>query len=157
METGVLAVETSAPTPASVGHAHVPGARSPSAPFTNIGSCSDAACRARPGKKHRRRIELEPWQRAITHAHPRELIRGLIHSDGCRCVNRFQTKLPSGRIAQYAYVRYFFSNLSEDIEDVFCEHCDLLGIRWSRASARYVSVHDRKSVALIDEFVGPKA
>ena len=110
-----------------------------------------------PGKKHLRRILLEPWQREITHAHPRELVRGLIHSDGCRSVNRFKTKLPSGRVAQYEYVRYFFSNLSEDIKDIFCEHCDPLGIRWSRANARYVSVHDRRSVARLDEFVGPKA
>ena len=110
-----------------------------------------------PGVKHKRRIELEPWQREITHAYPRELIRGLIHSDGCRSVNRFKTKLPSGRIAEYEYVRYFFSNLSEDIKDIFCEHCDRLGIRWSRANPRYVSVHDRASVALLDEFVGPKA
>jgi len=71
-------------------------------------------------------------------------------------VNRFETKLPSGRVAEYAYVRYFFSNLSEDIKDIFCDHCDLLGIRWSRASPRYVSIHDRKSVALLDQFVGPK-
>lgn len=110
-----------------------------------------------PGKKHLRPIELEPWQAAITRAHPRELIRGLIQSDGCRCVNRFKTKLPSGRVAEYSYVRYFFSNLSEDIKDIFCDHCDLLGIRWSRANARYVSIHDRRSVALLDEFVGPKS
>ena len=109
-----------------------------------------------PGRKHLRPIALEPWQRAITHAHPRMLIRGLIHSDGCRSVNRFSTRLPSGRVAQYAYARYFFSNLSEDIKDIFGEHCGLLGIRYSRASPRYVSVHDRRSVALLDGFVGPK-
>lgn len=109
-----------------------------------------------PGKKHLRPILLEPWQLERTQAHPRELIRGLIHSDGCRCSNRFRTKLSSGRVAEYSYVRYFFSNLSSDIKDIFCSHCDLLGIRWSRANARYVSVHDRKSVAILDEFVGPK-
>jgi hypothetical protein len=109
-----------------------------------------------PGKKHLRAIRLEPWQREVTHAHPRELIRGLIHSDGCRSVNRFRTQLPSGRIAEYAYARYFFSNLSEDIKQVFCDHCDLLGIRHSRANPRYVSVHDRASVELLDAFVGPK-
>ena len=110
-----------------------------------------------PGKKHLRPIALEPWQRAITHAHPRRLIRGLVHSDGCRSVNRFSTRLPSGRVAQYAYARYFFSNLSEDIKEIFCEHCGLLGIRCSRANPRYVSVHDRRSVALLDGFVGPKS
>ena len=59
-------------------------------------------------------------------------------------------------MAEYSYVRYFFSNLSEDIKDIFCEHCDLAGVLWSRANARHVSVHDRGSVALLDEFVGPK-
>lgn len=109
-----------------------------------------------PGKKHLRRIELEPWQLEITRAHPRELIRGLIHSDGCRSVNRFKTRLPSGRVAEYSYARYFFSNLSEDIKDIFCSHCDLLGVRWSRTNPRHVSVHDRRSVAILDGFVGPK-
>lgn len=108
------------------------------------------------GKKHQRPIRLEPWQCEITAAHPRQLIRGLIHSDGCRCVNRFKTELPSGRVREYSYVRYFFSNLSEDIKDIFCSHCDMLGVRWSRANARYVSVHDRRSVAILDGFVGPK-
>jgi hypothetical protein len=110
-----------------------------------------------PGRKHERPIELEPWQRNITHAHPEMLLRGLIHSDGCRCINRFRTKLPSGRIAQYEYPRYFFSNLSTDIKRIFCEHCDLLGIRWTQSNARYVSVSHRDSVAILDRFVGPKS
>ena len=44
-----------------------------------------------------------------------EFVRGLIHSDGCRSVNRFKTKLPSGRVAEYAYPRWFFSKRSEAI------------------------------------------
>jgi hypothetical protein len=59
-----------------------------------------------PGRKHKRLIALVPWQRKITHAHPEALIRGLIHSDGSRCINRFRVALPSGRIETYAYVRY---------------------------------------------------
>jgi hypothetical protein len=109
-----------------------------------------------PGKKHTRQIELVDWQTEITHAHPRELLRGLIHSDGCRTVNRFKTKLPSGRIAAYQYPRYFFSNLSEDIRRIFCEHCELLGIRWTQSNPRNISVSHRHSVALLDEFIGPK-
>ena len=110
-----------------------------------------------PGVKHLRPIKLEPWQREITQAHARELIRGLIHSDGCRCVNRFKTKLPSGRVAEYEYPRYFFSNLSADIRGLFCEYCDRLGIRWTQANHRNISISHRRSVALLDEFVGPKA
>jgi hypothetical protein len=69
-----------------------------------------------------RRIAPVDWQREFTHPHPQALIRGLIHSDGCRVVNRFRTKLPSGRVAEYSYVRYFFSNHSKDIRDIFVEH-----------------------------------
>ena len=110
-----------------------------------------------PGKKHTRRIILSGWQREVTHAHPKELLRGLIHSDGCRTVNRFKTKLPSGRVAEYEYPRYFFSNLSADIRDIFCQHCELLGIRWTQSNPRNISVSHRKSVTLLDEFIGPKA
>jgi hypothetical protein len=72
-----------------------------------------------PGRKHERPIVLAPWQREIVDAHPWPFVRGLIHSDGCRTVNRFKTRLPSGRVAEYAYPRYFFSNLSADIRGLF--------------------------------------
>jgi hypothetical protein len=108
------------------------------------------------GRKHVRRIELAPWQRNLTEIHPGSLLRGLIHSDGCRTMNRFRTKLPSGRVAEYEYPRYFFSNLSADIRRIFCEHCELLGIRWTQSNARNISVSDRRSVGLLDDFVGPK-
>ena len=103
-----------------------------------------------------RPIELEPWQCEITNAFPRELLRGLIHSDGCRTINRFKATLPSGRVAAYEYPRYFFSNLSDDIRRIFCEHCELLGIRWTQSNRRNISISHRKSVALMDEFIGPK-
>jgi hypothetical protein len=110
-----------------------------------------------PGKKHERRIELEPWQRDITHAHARQFLRGLIHSDGSRCINEFDTALPSGRIAHYAYPRYFFTNYSADIRRLFCEHCDLVGVRWTQSNARNLSVSHRDSVAFLDSFIGPKS
>ena len=46
-------------------------------------------------------------------------------------MNRFAVNLPSGRVGRYAYPRYFFTNYSADISD-------------------------RRSVALLDSFVGPK-
>ena len=58
--------------------------------------------------------------------------------------------------AEYEYPRYFFSNLSADIRRIFCEHCELLGIRCTQSNPRNVSISHRKSVALLDEFVGPK-
>ena len=109
-----------------------------------------------PGRKHERAIVLTDWQRELTRRYPRELLRGLIHSDGCRTINRFRTTLPSGRVARYEYARYFFSNLSTGIRDIFCAHCELLEIRWTRSNPRNISVADRKSVRILDGFVGPK-
>ena len=108
------------------------------------------------GRKHTRPVRLRAWQREITDEFPREFLRGLIHSDGCRTVNRFKTKLPSGRVAEYAYPRYFFSNLAADIRGLFCEYCDRLGIRWTQSNHRNISVSHRHSVAALDEFIGPK-
>ncbi|MDT7763106.1 MAG: hypothetical protein QOC63_2526, partial [Mycobacterium sp.] len=36
-----------------------------------------------PGRKHTRRIALEPWQQALVDEATEEFILGLIHSDGC--------------------------------------------------------------------------
>jgi hypothetical protein len=110
-----------------------------------------------PGRKHDRPIALAEWQRALTRANPGPLIRGLIHSDGCRAVNRFSTKLPSGRTAEYSYLRYFFSNMSGDVRDIFAEHCRLLGIRVTQSNHRNLSVSHRDSVAILEELVGPKS
>jgi hypothetical protein len=110
-----------------------------------------------PGRKHNRPIVLEPWQRAIVDAHPWQFLRGLLHSDGCRTVNRFKTTLPSGRVAEYAYPRWFFSNLSQDIRELFCATCDAVGVRWTQSNHRNISVSHRRSVALLDEHVGAKS
>jgi hypothetical protein len=110
-----------------------------------------------PGRKHERKIELVPWQLEITRLHTGKFIRGLIHSDGSRCINRFSVKLPSGRIGRYAYPRYFFTNYSADIRQIFCDHCDLLGIHWTQSNARNISISHRESVAILDSFVGPKS
>jgi hypothetical protein len=100
---------------------------------------------------------LRTWQRDIVDRFPRQLIRGLIHSDGCRTTNRFTTRLPSGRVAEYEYVRYFFSNRSEDILSVFADACARVGIKPTRSSHRNISVARKASVAALDSFVGPKA
>jgi hypothetical protein len=100
-----------------------------------------------PGRKHERRIELTVWQQELVDADPRPLIRGLLHSDGCRVLNW---------VNGTAYPRYHFSNVSADIRGIFGRACDQLGIEW-RANNRWsLSVARRGSVALLDEFVGPK-
>lgn len=109
------------------------------------------------GPKHTRPIVLAQWQRDLTDQHPRAFIRGQIQSDGCRVMNRFRTSLPSGRVANYEYPRCFFSNVSEDIRELFREHCVLLGIRVTQSNHRNLTVSHRDSVAILDTFVGPKA
>lgn len=108
------------------------------------------------GRKHERQIALKEWQRVLVDAAPESFIRGLIHSDGCRTINRFKTVLPSGRIAEYEYPRYFFTNYSADILGLFTGTCDALGIRWTRSNHRNISISHRHSVARLDEFVGAK-
>jgi RNase P subunit RPR2 len=108
------------------------------------------------GRKHDRRIRLASWQHAIVASHSGLFVRGLIHSDGCRTENRFSVALPSGRVGKYAYPRYFFSNLSADIRRLFCDACDRLGVRWTQSNHRNLSVAHRRSVAILDEHVGPK-
>jgi len=100
-----------------------------------------------PGRKHERRIELVAWQQELVDRDPRPLLRGLLHSDGCRVLNW---------VNGTAYPRYHFSNVSADIRGIFGRACDQLGIEW-RANNRWsLSVARRGSVALLDEFVGPK-
>ncbi|WP_327182475.1 helix-turn-helix domain-containing protein [Streptomyces sp. NBC_01334] len=108
-----------------------------------------------PGKKHERRIALEPWQQAIVHEHPWEFIRGLIHSDGCRITN-WTEKTIDGVRKRYEYPRYFFSNLSGDIVRLFTDTLDHVGVEWKMANPRNVSIAKRAAVALVDTHVGPK-
>ena len=104
------------------------------------------------GKKHERPIVLEPWQRKIVRAHPGQLARGLIQSDGWRGVNRVRVK---GR--DYEYPRYQFSSRSDDIRRLFTDACDELGVDWRPWGRWHVSVARREAVALLDEHVGPKS
>lgn len=108
------------------------------------------------GKKHERAIALANWQQDLVDRFPRQFLRGLIHADGSRVVNRFQVSLASGP-RDYAYPRYFFTNLSRDIQRLFCDSCEQMGIRWTRSSVKNISVADRRSVALLDSFIGPKS
>jgi hypothetical protein len=101
-----------------------------------------------PGRKHLRRIELVDWQREVVAHHPREFIRGLIHSDGCRVLNHVNGK---------AYPRYFFNQVSDDIRNLFCETCDLLGVQWRLNRWNSVSIARAPSVAILDSFIGPKS
>jgi Helix-turn-helix domain of resolvase len=107
-----------------------------------------------PGPKHKRKIELAPWQEAIVDREPEAFVRGLIHSDGCRVMNRVCV---NGK--DYAYPRYFFSQVSKDIQELFCRSLRQLGIDYtfSGGRGREISIARRESVARLDSFVGPKS
>ena len=102
-----------------------------------------------PGVKHTRPIVLEAWQEAIVAVETKAFVRGLIQSDGSRCMNRVQG-------GAYEYPRYFFSNRSLDIQRLYCDALDRLGIEWRANGPWSISVARRDSVAALDEFVGPK-
>jgi hypothetical protein len=108
-----------------------------------------------PGRKHERKIELEPWQLAIVTMFPGAFARGLFHSDGCRVTNRVRRKLLDGD-HWYEYPRYFFSNESRDILGLCGETLDLLGVSWRYPRRNAISVARREAVTRLDEFVGPK-
>jgi hypothetical protein len=59
-------------------------------------------------------------------------------------------------VADYSYVRYFFTNHSADIRRIFIEHCELLGIRVTQSNPRNLTVSHRDSVAVLEQIVGPK-
>jgi hypothetical protein len=54
------------------------------------------------------------------------------------------------------YPRYHLCNVSADIRGIFGRACDQLGIEWRPNNRWSLSVARRGSVALLDEFVGPK-
>jgi hypothetical protein len=61
----------------------------------------------------------------IVDAEPQAFLRGLIHTDGWRGLNRVRVK---GK--DYAYPRYQFSNRSDDIRKLFTGACEKLGVEW---------------------------
>jgi hypothetical protein len=100
------------------------------------------------GRKHERRITLEPWQAIAVSQETELFLRGLIHSDGCRVVANDR-----GRES----VRYHFSNRSEDIKMLLCEALDRLDIPWTRPSNRDIAVYRKTATARLDQFIGPKS
>ena len=106
------------------------------------------------GKKHTRPIFLADWQQELAKRWPGQLLKGLIHSDGCRSYSTGQ--------GGWTQPRYVFSNVSTDITSIFCSACDCLGLRWTasfpknESAAVSIYVSRKADVARLDEFVGPK-
>src|SRR5262249_33290381 len=97
------------------------------------------------GRKHTRSIALAPWQRGLAGCYPDAFVRGLIQSDGCR-----HRRIVKGT----NYPAYSFSNRSEDILGLFTWGCDLMGVRWRRASPSTISIGRRHDVAFLDHGMG---
>jgi hypothetical protein len=104
-----------------------------------------------PGLKHEREIVLTDWQRELCDRMPELVLRGLIHSDGCRVINRVK-----GAGKHYTYPRYQFTNHSADIRRIFCHYLDALDIAWRPMNWQNVSIARRDAVAKLDTFIGPK-
>jgi hypothetical protein len=104
-----------------------------------------------PGMKHTRPIVLSAWQQEIVDAHPWSLIRGLIHSDGCRSINKIMT-----RGKGYSYPQYFFANESSDILAIMGRTLDSVGVAWRFNRPNSISIARRDAVELMDLHVGPK-
>lgn len=100
-----------------------------------------------PGRKHMRRIALEPWQQALVDQATEEFIIGCIHSDGCRTVANDRG---------VKSIRYHFSNRSDDIIGLFTAALDHLEIPWTRSTKYIVSIYRKAATAHLDTFVGPK-
>jgi hypothetical protein len=99
-----------------------------------------------PGRKHERAIKLAPWQEDLVGRSPERLLRGLLHSDGCRFIN-------TG--TNWSCARYGFYNLSAEIRQIFIAACDLLDLHTTTAK-HVVYVSRKADVARLDTFVGPK-
>lgn len=98
------------------------------------------------GEKHTRKISLADWQVNITRQYPEFLIAGLIDSDGSRYIHTDTQK-------KYQYPNYQFTNMSEDIKDIFCEHCDLAGIYYTRTEHKNVYMRKKDNVEFIDNLL----
>lgn len=101
-----------------------------------------------PGMKHTRPIVLADWQRDLIAQDPRPLIRGLIHPDGCRVINKSMG---------HEYLRYFFTNQSRDIRNIFKDGLNQLGVPYKQSRPNTISVARRQGIEILDSFVGPKS
>jgi hypothetical protein len=88
-----------------------------------------------PGPKHTRKIELVPRQERAIARYPWQFLRGLVHSDGCRVINRVN----SGE-----YPRYFFTQVSET-----SAHCSAMPAISSKSSGNRTAGTASRSPAAV--------
>jgi hypothetical protein len=99
-----------------------------------------------PGKKHLRKLELADWQKEIIAKYPKEFIKGLMHSDGCRYLVNDA-------------VKYELKNYSNDILDFFEWACSLINVDTRRHSKNKTAtiLRKKKDVDIFETFLGPKS
>ena len=131
------------------------------APWCTPTRSTGPACSRRPdlGPSTSVRSPCTDWQRRdrADGTTRRQLIRGLLHSDGCRVINRVHRRLSATRRRRMSYVRYFLSNHSGDIRRAVhrsLQHgwASTLGTTTGTACPS----RDDASVARLDTFVGPE-
>ncbi len=104
-----------------------------------------------PGRKHLRPIRLVEWQQMIVEANRKPFIRGLIHSDGTRII---ATERKGSYVRQAP--RYAFSNKSEGHQAAVLRELRRHRRPLDPPSDCQIAIYRKASVALLDEFVGPK-
>jgi len=101
------------------------------------------------GVKHKRDIVLENWQEKIVDEYLIEFVRGLYHSDGSRTV-------PYKGTEKEMRPRYYFTNYSQDIQQLFCDAVEKLGLNWTKWG-KNVSIIRKADVAFLEEHLGAKS
>jgi len=109
------------------------------------------------GTKHTRKIELKEWQEEICKQYPKEFIKGLMESDGCR----FKP------VKKYKYFIYQFTNASKDIHNILQKFCDLIQLSYTfrkkefktqkRATIYLTCFSKKETVLILDNFIGIKS
>lgn len=100
-----------------------------------------------PGRKHNRKITLEDWQKEVVYKYPKGFVSGLLDSDGCKYK---QTNTD--------FCVYQFTNISEDIKQIFCWACSLLGVKCRCAVGRKnVYIYKKKYRLILDSFYRTKS
>lgn len=114
------------------------------------------------GKKHTRKIELTQWQSKIIDEFPKEFIKGMIESDGCRFAPR-KKQCPT-------YIIYQFSNCSIDLHLILQNAAKKIGVNFtfrevkSKESSNanwtrkfWTVFAHKKDVLFLDTFIGAKS
>lgn len=113
------------------------------------------------GMKCTHNVSLVDWQHDLVLQYPREFLRGLFWTDGCRYTNTVNVK---GK--QYQYPSYSFVNTSKDIVDILTEVLDNIGVEYKtlwrsptglgKHHVCQVRIGKRHDVELLDQFIGSK-